>query len=375
MKKIIFILLFFPAIFDAQNKSKKVTTLFLGNSYTYVNNLPQLISSIALAHGDTLIFDGNLIGGYTFNNHFTDATSLLKINAKLWDYVVLQGQSQEPSFPPSQVSAQTTPYAIKLDSAVKNNYSCTNTVFYETWGRKNGDAANCGFYPPLCTYTGMQNRLRTSYKKFADTTNSIMAPAGEAFKKSIALNPTLELYDPDQSHPSLSGSYLVACVFYEVLFQKSVLSNTFNPGINASTLNFLQQTAHTTLNDSLFTWNIGKNLPWADFSFNQLSGNSFKFYSPTINNSNTWYFGDGMSNSSSLSPSHTYSGPGTYTVSHVVDDGCKKDSVTKVITVLPTGLINHSPDKIKILGVICNTSAIGVCALKNEFLYNKHSIL
>jgi hypothetical protein len=215
MKKIIFILLFFPAIFDAQNKSKKVTTLFLGNSYTYVNNLPQLISSIALAHGDTLIFDGNLIGGYTFNNHFTDATSLLKINAKLWDYVVLQGQSQEPSFPPSQVSAQTTPYAIKLDSAVKNNYSCTNTVFYETWGRKNGDAANCGFYPPLCTYTGMQNRLRTSYKKFADTTNSIMAPAGEAFKKSIALNPTLELYDPDQSHPSLSGSYLVACCLYK----------------------------------------------------------------------------------------------------------------------------------------------------------------
>ena len=51
-----------------------------------------------------------------------------------------------------------------------------------------------------------------------------MSPIGEAFRRSIALNPNLELYQPDESHPSLEGSYLAACVFYEVLFQKSVLN-------------------------------------------------------------------------------------------------------------------------------------------------------
>ncbi len=131
-------------------------------------------------------------------------------------------------------------------------------MFYETWGRKNGDASNCSFYAPLCTYIGMQNRLRASYKLFADTTHSIMSPAGEAWRKSIALNPSLELYQSDQSHPSLEGSYLTACVFYEVLFQKSVLTNSYTAGISTSTVSFLQQIAHDVVNDSLTVWNIGK---------------------------------------------------------------------------------------------------------------------
>ena len=252
-------------------QSKKLNVLFLGNSYTYVNNLPQLIKDIALANGDTLVFDSNCPGGHTFNNHFNNATSLSKINAQAWDCVILQAQSQEPSFSPTQVAAQTLPYAIKLDSLIKNNNNCTETVFYETWGRKNGDASNCGSYPPICTYTGMQNRLRASYKLFADTTQAIMAPAGEAWRKSIAQNPTLELYSSDQSHPALEGSYLTACVFYETLFHKSVLSNTYTAGVSSINVNFLQQIAHDVVNDSLLTWNIGKYNPCATTGLNEFS--------------------------------------------------------------------------------------------------------
>ncbi|MES2680442.1 MAG: DUF4886 domain-containing protein [Bacteroidota bacterium] len=340
MKKLIICFLILPAFLFSQNIHKKVSALFLGNSYTYVNNLPLLIYSIALANGDTLVYDGNLIGGYTFNNHFVNTTSISKINAFQWDFVVLQAQSQEPAFPPSQVNGQTLPYALKLDSVVKQNNSCSNAVFYETWGRKNGDAQNCAFYPPLCTYAGMQNRLRQSYKKFADTTGGIMAPAGEAFKRSIFLDPSLELYDADQSHPSMNGSYLVACVFYEVLFQKSVLTNTYNPGIQAGNLSFLQQVAHTTVFDSLLVWNLGINLPWADFSFSQLGPAAFQFQSLSANFSDQWYFGDGTSSVIS-SPTHSYLNPGTYTVSHVVKDACSRDSSSKIISVLSTGLNQH----------------------------------
>ena len=147
-------------------------------------------------------------------------------------------------------------------------------MFYETWGRKNGDASNCGSYPPICTYLGMQDRLRASYKLFADTTQSAMAPAGEAWRKSIAQNPTLELYSSDQSHPSLEGSYLTACVFYEVLFHKSVLSNTYTAGVSSINVNFLQQIAHDVVNDSLLTWNIGKYNPCSITSLNQVSSNN-----------------------------------------------------------------------------------------------------
>ena len=266
---LLFSICFIQCSFAQSSQKRKV--LFLGNSYTYVNNLPLLIQNIALANGDTLVYDSNCPGGQTFNGHFNDATSISKINAQAWNCVILQAQSQEPSFSPGQVAAQTLPYAIKLDSVIKHNNACTETVFYETWGRKFGDASNCASYAPVCTYLGMQNRLRASYKLFADTTHGIMSPAGEAWRKSIALNPNLELYSSDQSHPSLEGSYLTACVFYEVLFHHSVLSNTYTAGISTNTtVTFLQQIAHDVVNDSLLTWNIGKYPACVTTGLNQI---------------------------------------------------------------------------------------------------------
>ncbi|MBA3682431.1 MAG: T9SS type A sorting domain-containing protein [Bacteroidetes bacterium] len=342
MKKLVLFCLI-PFFVNSQ-VNKKISALFLGNSYTYVNNLPLLISQLALANGDTLVYDGNTPGGYTLQNHFTDVTTNTKINAIAWKYVIIQAQSQEPSFSPSQDYNQTLPYARKLDSLIKHNNNCTNTVFYETWGRKNGDAGNCGVYPPVCTYTGMQARLKQSYKKFADTCNAVMSPVGEAFSRSIALNPTLELYQVDESHPSLEGSYLAACVFYEVLFQKSVLTNTFISTVNSSTAIFLQQVAHTVVNDSLAVWNLGKNLPWADFDHN-ISGLNCQFvsFSPTL--LNKWYFGDAAI-STQTNPNHFYIAPGgTYTVCHVTQNACKKDSAIKTIIIGSTGIYPNTKNR------------------------------
>jgi len=257
----VFTVLSLCAHFAHAQAKKKINVLFLGNSYTFYNNLPQLIKDIANANGDTLLFDSNCPGGYTFANHFNDATSISKIKAQAWNYVVLQAQSQEPSFSPGQVAAQTLPYAIKLDSLVKRANVCAQSVFFETWGRKNGDASNCAAYPPICTYTGMQDRLRASYKLFADTTKSIMSPVGEAWRKSIANKPNLQLYNADESHPVIEGSYLAACVFYEVLFRKSIVGNTYTAGLTATNVAFLQQIAHSVVNDSLLVWNIGKYNP------------------------------------------------------------------------------------------------------------------
>jgi|JI10StandDraft_1071094.scaffolds.fasta_scaffold45843_2 hypothetical protein len=352
IRSLSFILFFLSLIhhsFAQSHQKRKV--LFLGNSYTYVNNLPQLIKDIALANGDTLVFDSNCPGGHTFNNHFNNATSLAKINAQAWDCVILQAQSQEPSFSPTQVAAQTLPYAIKLDSLIKNNNNCSETVFYETWGRKYGDASNCGSYPPICTYIGMQNRLRASYKLFADTTQSIMAPAGEAWRKSIAQNPTLELYSSDQSHPSLEGSYLTACVFYETLFHKSVLSNTYTAGVSSINASFLQQIAHDVVNDSLAIWNLGKHTPYAPFTKTYLGGADFQFNSSSPLFSNQWYFGDGGT-STSINPTHTFALNQMFTVSHVVTNACGKDSATLFFDTFLSGL--HSIANQELLAVFPN---------------------
>jgi PKD repeat protein len=347
MKKVVFFLIV-PLFINAQTIPKKIRVLFIGNSYTYVNNLPLLVANIAHAKGDSLFYDTYCPGGYTFNNHFYDANTTAKIALGNWDYVVLQAQSQEPSFSPAQVNSQTLPFAIKLDSIVKHYNPCANTVFYETWGRKFGDASNCAAYPPVCTYTGMQNRLRASYKLFADTVHECMAPVGEAFRQVISTNSVINLYQADQSHPSIEGSYLAAAVFYESLYRRSVISNTYNPGVSVTNFTLMNQVAHTIVTDSISTWNIDKHIPKASFTYTAQSSSSFQFQTSASVFSTQWYFGDGAS-SSLQNPLHTYLNSGTYTVSLVAYDImlCKKDSVTATVSasVITTGLSEKKAGK------------------------------
>lgn len=331
------LLIVIPFAIFGQSNSKKLKVLFLGNSYTYVNNLPQMVADIASSMGDTLLFDSNCPGGHTFNNHVQNGISLAKIAQGNWTHVVLQAQSQEPSFSPQQVNAQTLPYAIKLDSLIKLSNPCASTVFYETWGRKNGDASNCPFYPPVCTYTGMQNRLRDSYLLFADTCKGLVAPAGEAWRASISFSPSLELYSPDQSHPSMEGSFLTAAVFYETLFQKSVVTSTYSAGLSTLVATHLRQTAHATVNDSAYQWHIGKFISDAVFT-SSLNGMQLSCFARSNNFTHNWDFGDG-NQSGLIAPVHNYLAAGQYTVVHRVDDGCKIDVFNQVVLIAsPTSL-------------------------------------
>ena len=136
--------------------------LWLGNSYTGTNNLPGTFRQLSLAAGDSVDHDSYTPGGYTFEGHSTNATTLNKIAEEPWDFVVLQEQSQRPSFPPAQVANEVYPYAEILVDSIRSNHECTEPLFYMTWGRRAGDQQNCQFYPPLCTYAGMQQRLRES---------------------------------------------------------------------------------------------------------------------------------------------------------------------------------------------------------------------
>jgi hypothetical protein len=223
MKKIfllLFITHFSHPISAQQQGAKNISVLFIGNSYTYVNNLPSLVQQIGYSMGDSIFVDQSTVGGFSLEDHSTYAPTLSKINQQPWDYVVLQDQSQKPSLDPSFVDTAVIPYAIYLDSLIHANNVCTKTVFYMTWGRKYGDAGNCAAYPPVCTYAGMQQRLKESYLLMADTTHGIVAPVGEAFNMSIQLDSTLNLYQTDFSHPSLEGSYLAASTINPRFFRR-----------------------------------------------------------------------------------------------------------------------------------------------------------
>ena len=322
--------------FSASADNKKA--LFLGNSYTFYNTMPQMIADIATSLGDTLIHDSSTPGGYTAQQHATNATTISKISQGGWDYVSIQCQSQEPSFSPGQVAANTYPYVGQLDSLIQANNTCAETLMFMTWGRKNGDASNCANYPPICTYNGMQQRLRDSYLLFANDFNTSVSPVGVAWKVMRDTYPNVDLYNPDESHPSINGTYLAACVFYCTMYKKSCVGSQYLPGGvgNADALN-MQQIASSVVLDSLENWQSKGGIPDASFTYVP-NANILSFTNTSKRYANSsWIFGDASAANTTTSPTHTYTFSGTsftYTVCLEVSSACgKKDSTCQTITV------------------------------------------
>ncbi len=291
-------LFLFLSCFAFGQESKRV--LFLGNSYTYYNNLPQLLADMALSAGDTLVFDSNTPGGYTLQGHSTNATSLQKIAQGNWDYVVLQEQSQLPSFPINQVQSDCFPYAAFLDSLINDANSCTQTMFYMTWGRENGDASNCATWPPVCTYQGMDSLLRLRYDQMAVDNEAELSPVGALWRYLRDSIGGVQLYDADGSHPSLAGSYAAACSFYATIFRKDPTLITFDGGLSPIDALTIRNAAKLIVYDSLLTWHVGEFDPNPIASFT--IGVSFQtgLFTNTSTNASSylWDFGDGNTSTS-----------------------------------------------------------------------------
>ena len=215
--------------------------LFIGNSYTSVNDLPSLVEALAeTAGGQRIETDQYLPGGFTFEQHVNGKKAIEKIRERKWDVVVLQEQSL---FPVLNRESMHKYARILHEEIVKQG---AKTVFYLTWARQNipqmqdgADPATSPAYARamfqligltkatdfevLCKQhqAGLAGGLNGAYFDIADELKATVAPVGVAWKKALAANPSLVLHQPDKSHPSPTGSYLAACVFYATLFDKS----------------------------------------------------------------------------------------------------------------------------------------------------------
>ncbi len=343
MKNLITLFLLFTVfVAFAQSQTKRV--LFIGNSYTYVNDLPKMVSDMAAATGDTLIYDSSTPGGYTLKGHSTNTTTINKIKTGSWDYVVLQEQSQRPAFPITQVQSDVFPYARVLDSLISHHDSCAETVFYMTWGRKNGDASNCAFFPPLCTYRGMDSLLNMRYRMMADSNDAILSPVGAVWNYIRANYPSIELYSPDESHPSVAGTYAAACSFYSTFFRKDPGLVPFNSALPALEAQTIRNAAKVVVFDSLTKWHVGEYDPVAGFNYSVLPDTAclVGFNNTSEHAENYfWDFGDG--NSSNLkNPTNIYAASGTYVVTLTATNCSQADTFQ---TVLSSPCISSIPER------------------------------
>lgn len=323
------------------NAQDTATVLFIGNSYTYVNDLPNMLGDLSTSLGDHVQFDSQTAGGSTLEAHAANAAVYTKINSQPWDYVVLQAQSQEPSFPDAQVDANTIPYAIQLaDSVYANNY-CSEVMMFMTWGRENGDPQ----WGPISTFEGMNARLRSAYLRMADSVNGSVSPVGVAWKYVRDNHPTIGLYTGDGSHPSYEGSYLAACTFYASVFRKSPVGAPFIGSLSAQVAADLQNAAAVAVLDSLDQWNLHPMSEYtqADFSYTITDGTVDFTNLSTDATMYSWDFGNAGS-SQDENPSVTYFSNDTYTVTLIAESPCDIDSVQYDIVITTAGLNEYSND-------------------------------
>ena len=170
---ILTISLFFAVQMYAQDTLR---ALFIGNSYMGVNNLPQMVSDLSTSLNDVLYFDSNTPGGQTFQSHAANPVNYQKMAAQPWNYIILQGQSQEPSFPFNQVNTATLPYAVQLADSAKAIQPCSQVNYFMTWGRQNGDPQ----WDSINTFDKMNQRLRDAYLRIADSASASVSPVGVA---------------------------------------------------------------------------------------------------------------------------------------------------------------------------------------------------
>lgn len=316
---------------------RQVNTLFIGNSYTEVNSLPQMVSDIATSMGDHLDWQSNTPGGCTFQQHCSNLSMQL-IQQGGWDFVVLQEQSQLPSFPQQQVENEVFPYAQQLVAAVYQYNPCAEPMFYMTWGRKNGDAGNAPYFPILGTYEGMDSMLCLRYTYMAQTYDAALSPVGRVWNY-LRHNSDIELYQSDESHPSVAGTYAAACTFYTMFFLRDPDSITYKPsGIPENEARQIRNAAHNVAFLNIAQW----KRPLPDVELYATIGNDSSqiVFSAIVENADSllWSFGDGTTlrmsaNICGINIPHRYISSGTYHVLLTASRHCLTGIAKMKITV------------------------------------------
>ena len=350
-KKYFFIVIYLFSVVTVLSQQKKI--LFVGNSYTAYNNLPQLVNDMAESTGIDLVAEMHAPGGTNFMYHAESEQTLAKINSKAWNFVVLQAQSQEPSFGDAQVADEVFPYAEILSNQIKENNACSIPVFYTTWGRKNGDAGNCPFVPEVCTFEGMNNQLINRYTTMANDNDGYISPVAVVWASIRENYPEYELYTSDESHPTLIGSYIAACTFYTILSQEDPTMIGFNATLDPTIANTIKDKVKELVYEDLSTWNVNAYNPIADFEFSQDENEITFTNSSEKSETYVWDFGDDSEVSNEENPIHVFTDAGTYTVT-LSSSRCGVESVKTIeVTITETiGIAELDYSKITIYPTI-----------------------
>jgi len=205
-------------------RSRAITMLFIGNSFTQRNDLPGLLATLAAARNLSVKHELISVGGASLRTHWNAGRAARAIATGGYDYVVLQEQSTLPVKNASRMAEN-----VRLFDAVIKQAGA-KTVLYMTWARQHSPEA--------------QQVISSAYTTIGEELGAIVVPVGLAWQTFLTSHNQPRLHDRDQSHPTLAGSYLTACVFLATLLKENPIGiEAGSAGLESQDVNELQRVA------------------------------------------------------------------------------------------------------------------------------------
>ncbi|MEM7617558.1 MAG: SGNH/GDSL hydrolase family protein, partial [Pseudomonadota bacterium] len=200
-----------------------VKILFIGNSYTFYNDLPKLLESIAVSHKSApykIYSEQVTVGGATIKKHWEQKNAINKITNNQWNYVILQDQSTVMLH--RKWARNSEIYIKKFVDLIRNNGNA-GVILYATWPRRAGHEIYQNKKTPKGhNYNYMKKQVDQQYLKIARDNNVNILITSDIW--GAAQQNNINVYQADGSHPTLYGSYLVALKLYKVLFPQEILN-------------------------------------------------------------------------------------------------------------------------------------------------------
>lgn len=263
------------------NAQESCEVLLIGSSYFNGNNLANLIKNLADSSNIPIYIEMHGQNGLYLADHAGSPSTEAKINEREWDYVVLQGVGVLVAYPDHFTHHPVYPALVTLRDKIAANCEETRMIFCMPWAFEDGMT---WYQNWTDTYEDMQWHIYDTTLQWSDEIVFEIAPVGWAWYAVLeAYNyPLHYLHLSDWNHPSLRGSYLMACVIYSTIFQQTTVGIPYNPGIPQDEVDFYQMVASDTVLNNLELWNITplvsvrENTGNIHFSLKQNYPNPFK---------------------------------------------------------------------------------------------------
>ena len=181
----------------AQEPAKRV--LFVGNSFTFGNDVPRLVAELSLSRDPPLRLDVHMVArdGMTLERHWREGDVARRLGAERWDVVVLQEQGSRPLSEPARMET----YARRLAALARA--AGAEVILFQTWARLDQPET--------------EEPRAAAYRRIANAIEATVAPVGVAWSRTRRQHPSLRLHAEDGIHANPVGARLAASVILDTI--------------------------------------------------------------------------------------------------------------------------------------------------------------